>query len=345
MVKAFAYLRVSGKGQVKGDGFPRQLHAIKSYAAAHEIKMVRVFREEGVTGAKESMDRPAWAEMMTALHGNGVRTIVIEKLDRLARDLMVQEVTIADLQKNGFTLISVAEPDLMATDPTRILMRQLMGAVAQYDKSQIVLKLRGARMRKRANEGRCEGRKPFGYYPGEAKALERICALRNEGLGFDRIAARLNAEGVPTRTKKAWHGIVVNRILTAQKKTAESGGAKSGFFSIHGFYSIACARKPDGSLDKDTVMIRARKIEHLRNLQARFPQMKDAKILTTPDRDYGFRLILPKGIWAAALSELASEQEWSNFKNQASANRAKCGADYVSALHDVWEIMNRLQKP
>jgi DNA invertase Pin-like site-specific DNA recombinase len=101
------------------------------------------------------MDRPAWSEMVTALHANGVKSIVIEKLDRLARDLMVQEATIADLQKGGFTLISVAEPDLMASDPTRILMRQLMGAVAQYDKNQIVLKLRGARMRKRAAEGRC----------------------------------------------------------------------------------------------------------------------------------------------------------------------------------------------
>src|ERR1041385_5430170 len=98
MVKAFAYLRVSGKGQVKGDGFPRQLQAIKTYAAAQDIKIVQVFREEGVTGTKESLDRPAWSEMMTALHGDGVKTIIIEKLDRLARDLMVQEATIADLQ-------------------------------------------------------------------------------------------------------------------------------------------------------------------------------------------------------------------------------------------------------
>jgi DNA invertase Pin-like site-specific DNA recombinase len=160
------------------------------------------------------MDRLARAEMMTALHADGVRTIIIEKLDRLARDLMVQEATIADLFKHGFTLVSVAEPDLMANDPTRILMRQLMGAVAQYDKSQIVLKLRGARMRKRAKEGRCEGRKRFGYYEGEAKALERIRVLRAEGLGFDRIAERLNGEGVPTRTGRRWHGVVVNRILT-----------------------------------------------------------------------------------------------------------------------------------
>ncbi|HTQ58344.1 MAG TPA: recombinase family protein [Bryobacteraceae bacterium] len=216
MDKAFGYLRVSGKGQVEGDGFPRQLQAISTYAAAHDLKIVKVYREKGVTGTKESMDRPAWAEMVTALHANGVRTIVIEKLDRLARDLMVQEATIADLQKHGFTLVSVAEPDLMANDPTRILMRQLMGAVAQYDKSQIVLKLRGARMRKRAKTGRCEGRKPYGFYRGEEAVINRMRELRAQGIGFDRLAARLNMEGLKTRTGAPWHGIVVNRILTGK---------------------------------------------------------------------------------------------------------------------------------
>jgi hypothetical protein len=34
---------------------------------------------------------------MTALHANGVKTVIIEKLDRLARDPMVQETIIADL--------------------------------------------------------------------------------------------------------------------------------------------------------------------------------------------------------------------------------------------------------
>jgi DNA invertase Pin-like site-specific DNA recombinase len=158
--------------------------------------------------------------MMTALHSNGVRTIIIEKLDRLARDLMVQEATIADLQKHGFTLVSVAEPDLMATDPTRILMRQLMGAVAQYDKSQIVLKLRGARMRMRAKEGRCEGRKPYGYYDGEQAVIERMQELRAARMGFDRIAAQLNAEGLKTRTGAQWHGLVCNRILTGKGRKA-----------------------------------------------------------------------------------------------------------------------------
>lgn len=217
MQKAFAYLRVSGKGQTEGDGFTRQRAAIKGYATANDLKIVREFREEGVSGSVDHMNRPAWQELMATLHSNGVRTIVIERLDRLARDLMVQETAIADLRKNGFTLISVAEPDLMATDSTRVLMRQLMGAVAQYDKCQIVAKLRGARMRKKATEGRCEGRKPYGFYEGELTVIERMKELRASGLGFDRIAAQMNSEGIETRTRGRWHGVVVNRILAAQE--------------------------------------------------------------------------------------------------------------------------------
>jgi DNA invertase Pin-like site-specific DNA recombinase len=216
LTKAFSYLRVSSKGQVKGDGLTRQRTSIKAFAAVNSYRIVREFRDEGISGATETLNRPAWAEMMTALHANGVRTIIVERLDRLARDLMVQETCLSDLQKSGFTLLSVQEPDLMAADPTRRLMRQLLGAVAEYDKSQIVLKLRGARMRKRAKEGRCEGRKPFGYYEGEQTVIERMKSLRASGMGFDRIAAALNEERIPTRGRGIWRGFAVNRILRAQ---------------------------------------------------------------------------------------------------------------------------------
>jgi DNA invertase Pin-like site-specific DNA recombinase len=99
-------------------------------------------------------------------------------------------------------------------DPSRKLMRQIFGAIAEYEKTMIVLKLRGARARARAKNGRCEGRKPFGYFEGEPDAMTRIRTLRAQGLGFDRIAVRLNEERISTRTGKPWHGLVVNRILT-----------------------------------------------------------------------------------------------------------------------------------
>lgn len=214
MTKAFAYLRVSGKDQVSGDGFDRQALAIKAYAAAHDIKIVRTFREEGISGTKELENRPALLELMALLDKHGVSLMLIEKLDRLARDLIVQENIIADLRKHGFELVSVAEPDLLRDDPSRKLMRQIFGGIAEYEKTMIVLKLKGARDRMKARTGRCEGRKPFGHYPAEIPVLAQIRALRDSGLGFDRIAQQLNCDGIKPRLGERWHGVVVNRILS-----------------------------------------------------------------------------------------------------------------------------------
>jgi site-specific DNA recombinase len=148
-----------------------------------------------VRGATETMDRPAWTAMMTTLYSNGVRTILIERLDRLARTLMAQEAAIMELQKNGITLISVQEPNLMSDDPSRKAFRQMMDVFAEYDKSQIVLKLKVARERKKAQTGRFEGRKPYGHYEGEQAMLERLRQLHSAGASCNRIATKLNAEG------------------------------------------------------------------------------------------------------------------------------------------------------
>ncbi|MBI3781949.1 MAG: recombinase family protein [Deltaproteobacteria bacterium] len=59
-------------------------------------------------------------------------------------------------------------------DPTRTLIRQVLGAVAQFERAVIVSKLKPARVRKRHVEGRWEGRKPFGIRPGEAEGWRRF---------------------------------------------------------------------------------------------------------------------------------------------------------------------------
>jgi hypothetical protein len=88
--------------------------------------------------------------------------------------------------------------------------------VRSLNKSQIVLRLRAARLRKKATTGRCEGAKPYGTYPGEQEVLERMKALRAQGLGFDRIAAALNAQSIAPRRGQRWHGLTVNKILTGK---------------------------------------------------------------------------------------------------------------------------------
>ena len=91
-------------------------------------------------------------------------------------------------------------------------------AFAEYEKSIIVQKLRGARQRKKAKTGRCEGRKPYGFFPGEAHLVQRMKALRAEGLAYDRIAEKLNEEGVKPRRGEKWWGRTVNNILAASSK-------------------------------------------------------------------------------------------------------------------------------
>jgi DNA invertase Pin-like site-specific DNA recombinase len=97
-------------------------------------------------------------------------------------------------------------------------MRQIFGAIAEYEKSMIVIKLRGARQRQKARTGHCEGRKPYGYYPGEKRVIERMRTLRNDSLGFDRLAAKLNEEGFRTRKGTPWLGFAINRILSRTGK-------------------------------------------------------------------------------------------------------------------------------
>lgn len=214
MRKVFAYLRVSGKGQVKGDGFPRQRAAIDAFCKAHDLVVKDWFEEEGVSGTLPGESRPAWMEMRNALESNGVKTIIVERLDRLARALMIQETLLADLKKDGFEIISTSEPDLDSDDPTRKLIRQVLGAVAEYDRAMIAAKLRAARDRNSKRAGRrVEGRKLFGSRPGEERVIARMTELRAQGLNYPAIARKLNSEGLKPQSGGSWFPASVSRTL------------------------------------------------------------------------------------------------------------------------------------
>jgi DNA invertase Pin-like site-specific DNA recombinase len=213
--KAFGYLRVSGKSQVDGDGFPRQRKAITDWCKKNGYRIVEWFIEKGVSGTLEN--REALDAMLVALMSNGVDTVIVESLNRFSRELRVQENLIHEYFTNRYTLISATEPDLGEGDPDRKFMRQVLGAVHELDKSKIVLKLRAARQRKKAATGRCEGRKPFGFREGEAEVLARIQSLRASGQTLEQITRTLNAEGIKTRSGGQWFSSTIHNIL---KKTA-----------------------------------------------------------------------------------------------------------------------------
>ncbi|MFC7694163.1 recombinase family protein [Paeniroseomonas aquatica] len=83
------------------------------------------------------------------------RIIIVENASRFARDLIVQETGYQMLQQAGYTLVASDDPDAFtASTPTQDLIRQVLGAVAQFEKANLVAKLKAARDRKSAQLGR-----------------------------------------------------------------------------------------------------------------------------------------------------------------------------------------------
>ena len=223
-MKAFSYLRVSGRGQLEGDGFDRQRDKIKKWAKANGHVIEREFREEGVSGTTEEANRPALTEMIQCAVDSGVKVIVVERADRLSRDLIVSELLLRKWQKIGIQAFDAESgTDITAGDamnPTAKMIRQILAVMAEFDKCSLVLKMKVAKDKIRAETGRCEGVKPFGTLPGEQDAIERMRALRRKPIGkakrmsFAKIAAALQAEGFQTRGGKPWQASTVRDILS-----------------------------------------------------------------------------------------------------------------------------------
>lgn len=214
MIKAVGYLRTSSAANVgqDKDSDKRQRSAIVAYAKANGYEVVDWYYDAAVSGADPVDSRPGFAEMLVRLTTNGAKTIIVESPDRFARDLIVQ-LTGHDLLKSmGIALIPTTAPDFFTDDtPTAVLVRQVLGAIAQFDKASTVAKLAAARKRKREATGeKVEGRKSHAEKNPELVALVR--ELHRKPRKGDRMSLReiavelanrghLNANGQPYNPK------------------------------------------------------------------------------------------------------------------------------------------------
>ena len=178
MIKSVAYLRTSSATNVgeDKDSHLRQIEAIQDYAKRAKYTIVQPpFYDAAVSGCDPVDVRPGFREMLTFLgEHQDINTILLETANRFARDLIVQETGYRMLKVRGIELIAVDSPDSFIDDtPTAELIRQVMGAVSQFEKSMTVSKLRAARERKRAKSGKCEGRKSYQESRPEVVALAK----------------------------------------------------------------------------------------------------------------------------------------------------------------------------
>jgi DNA invertase Pin-like site-specific DNA recombinase len=220
---AFGYCRVSGDSQAEGDGFSRQREAIEKYCRKGPYK-IKQFFEDVHTGSVDAVDRPAFADMVQAT--DGTRTVIIERLDRLARSVVAQEHTVLWMAAHEIELV-VADTgenvtESYAQDPMKKALIQMQGVFAELEKSMIVKKLRVARERIRKDRGKCEGRKRYGEQdPGEKATVKRIKELRRKRgknkLSLRKIAAALDAEGRPPRSGGTWSAQAVKNIVDRKR--------------------------------------------------------------------------------------------------------------------------------
>ena len=214
MRKMVGYVRVSSEGQ-SNDGFGLQVQrdSLLRYTKENDIEITQIFSENGVSGSLQN--RPALGELFEHIKHNKVDGVVFLRLDRLARDLLVQENLLAEFQRLGVVPISVDEPDLLSSDPSRVMFRQLKGSVAQYEKTMIALRLSSGRRKKvELGLGYAGGNLPFGfrvenekYIPVEEEivVLKEIFRLRRKPrngrrMSFRKLSEFLNAKYGDIRT-------------------------------------------------------------------------------------------------------------------------------------------------
>jgi len=265
---AVAYLRVSTQEQAQhGLGLATQRDAIVKWATEHGRTIIGWHRDEGRSGTLTLEQRVALVSAVDQAVLEGCE-LVVYRLDRLARDLIVQEECLRELSRKGGALRSCdATEDRLMVDPsqvddadahTRILMRQIIGAVGQWERSMTRMRLRQGR-RKADQEGYYTGGyPPYGWLtptgsnttprgkgsrapkkrwlpdPGPRWAIAGwIMDCRRDGCGYRIIANELNRRGIEPPGaivgKVTWHPSAVQSVTRGVLRMIERGYATPGW--------------------------------------------------------------------------------------------------------------------
>lgn len=244
MKQAVGYIRTSSAANVGDDkdSQSRQRAAIETWAKRNGYEVTAWFKDEAVSGADQVHERPGFAAMLEALEGppggvgspapaagdgQGVtpsekKHILVESPDRFARDLIVQLTGHDLLKARGIELIASNAPDFFLEDtPTAVLIRQVLGAIAQFEKASLVAKLASGRRRKKKLTGRCEGRKPIAEaHPGAALLAKSLRRKKPKGgqMSLRAIASELAAAGHLNERGAPFNPRAVLELINSKKE-------------------------------------------------------------------------------------------------------------------------------
>jgi DNA invertase Pin-like site-specific DNA recombinase len=211
--KFVAYYRVSTTGQgVSGLGLEAQREAVERYLNGGSWSLIEAFTEIETGKGANALDRRPQLKAALAYARKHKATLVIAKLDRLARNVHF----VSGLLETGVDFVAADRPDAdrftlhleaaLAEREARVISERTKAALAAAKRRGVVL---GANGRTLAVRNRAEAVERVAPMAG------RLTALRGEGLSLRRIASTLNAEGVspPGAIGGVWHPATVQRAL------------------------------------------------------------------------------------------------------------------------------------
>jgi DNA invertase Pin-like site-specific DNA recombinase len=219
--KVIGYTRVSTAEQVDGFGLDVQEASIRAYCKTEGLHLVAMLSDQGQSGSNGLDDRLGLAEGLARIERGEASALVVYRLDRLARDLLLQETVHARLEAEGSEVMSVSEPAVDGDDATRTLVRQLLGGIAQYERAVIRGRMMAGKAAKVAGGGYGGGRPAYGFkaegkelVPNEQerRLVETVTMLRQKGLSYRQIASELGGPGMTTRSGGPWNPNQVRRI-------------------------------------------------------------------------------------------------------------------------------------
>ena len=203
-MKVVALYRVSTERQAdSGLGLEAQKHAVETYALAHGLQVVAEYTEAGVSGKTPLEDRTGLLEAVAQVAVLEADALIVAKLDRLTRDTLIQLTVERALARKGARVISCAGEGTQGDDPSQVLLRRIMGAVAEAEASVLSGRVKAALAAKKARGERL-GRPPFGLVVNNEGSLApcrfdfqylvRCLQLREQRLTYHKIANVLHEE-------------------------------------------------------------------------------------------------------------------------------------------------------
>lgn len=188
MSRTFAYCRVSTSEQTTEN----QIMAIRQ--AGYDILDSRVISET-VSGGVQAMKRKGFADMVTHKLEKGDHLVVL-KLDRLGRDNIDVQQTIAMLITKEIDVVSLDLPVRNLASAEGKLMLQMFSAFAEFEKSRIIERTKEGLARAKT-EGKKLGRPPA------TDTIKRVQEAKSKGLSQSKAALDLGLS-LPT-IKRNWN--------------------------------------------------------------------------------------------------------------------------------------------